>query len=322
MKKTLKDKIIKLSLAISLSLSAAFCWRVNLYAEVPRLINYQGRAVDRSGKSLEQAVFTFRIYNEGGKLLWDETRSDVIIKKGVFNILLGAVSELKLKFDEQYYLEILINGQKMEPRQKLCSVGYVYRSEFADNDLPSGAVIMWSGPISSMPAGWVLCDGANGTPDLRDKFIIGAGFADQNGIIKTTITGIQTQTGGAKEVSLALENIPAHRHFNPAHTHTGPAHSHKGPLHQHLQSEHTHAIGSGYSGSIGGFQAAWLGREQDRATMEGGGGLRVGSAGAGTTSSSGQGETNSAGVYAAYEGSAAAQNNLPPYYALAFIMKK
>jgi hypothetical protein len=36
-------------------------------------------------------------------------------------------------------------------------------------------VTMWSGAIGSVPTGWKLCNGANSTPDLRDKFIMGAG---------------------------------------------------------------------------------------------------------------------------------------------------
>lgn len=40
--------------------------------------------------------------------------------------------------------------------------------------LPSGAIIMWAGAISAIPSGFVLCNGANGTPDLRDKFVKGA----------------------------------------------------------------------------------------------------------------------------------------------------
>ena len=50
--------------------------------------------------------------------------------------------------------------------------------------LNAGAISLWSGSIGSIPAGWVLCDGNNGTPDLRDKFIIGAGDTynpDDNG---------------------------------------------------------------------------------------------------------------------------------------------
>jgi hypothetical protein len=40
---------------------------------------------------------------------------------------------------------------------------------------PSGGVIMWSGSVANIPAGWFLCNGLNGTPDLRNRFIVGAG---------------------------------------------------------------------------------------------------------------------------------------------------
>jgi len=44
-----------------------------------------------------------------------------------------------------------------------------------DSVIPSGVIVMWSGTTSDIPTGWVLCDGDNGTPDLTDRFVIGAG---------------------------------------------------------------------------------------------------------------------------------------------------
>jgi len=41
--------------------------------------------------------------------------------------------------------------------------------------LPSGVITIWSGSIGTIPAGYVICDGNNGTPNLRDKFVVGAG---------------------------------------------------------------------------------------------------------------------------------------------------
>jgi hypothetical protein len=41
--------------------------------------------------------------------------------------------------------------------------------------VPSGGIIMWSGSIGSVPSGYYLCDGTNGTPDLRDRFVVGSG---------------------------------------------------------------------------------------------------------------------------------------------------
>lgn len=40
-------------------------------------------------------------------------------------------------------------------------------------EVPIGSIIMWYKSTSLIPAGWVLCDGANGTPDLRGKFVVG-----------------------------------------------------------------------------------------------------------------------------------------------------
>jgi len=45
----------------------------------------------------------------------------------------------------------------------------------ATSQIPSGCIIMWSGSIASIPSGYVLCNGSGGTPDLRDKFVVGAG---------------------------------------------------------------------------------------------------------------------------------------------------
>jgi hypothetical protein len=55
---------------------------------------------------------------------------------------------------------------------------------------------MWSGAIATIPSGWALCDGSNGTPDLRDRFIAGAS-QDDAGVAKTNLTGALTVSGGS-----------------------------------------------------------------------------------------------------------------------------
>lgn len=62
--------------------------------------------------------------------------------------------------------------------------------------IPAGVICFWSGTVATIPSGWLLCDGSNGTPDLRDKFIIGA-RQDDSGAAKTNVTGSLTQSGGA-----------------------------------------------------------------------------------------------------------------------------
>lgn len=61
--------------------------------------------------------------------------------------------------------------------------------------LPAGTILMWNSTVATIPSGWVLCDGNNSTPDLRDKFIVGA-KQDDSGAAKTNLTGALTQSGG------------------------------------------------------------------------------------------------------------------------------
>jgi len=104
-------------------------------------------------------------------------------------------------------------------------------------------IVIWAGAIVDIPAGWQLCDGTEGTPDLRNKFVIGAGSTYAPGA-----------TGGAA-----------------THTHT------------FTSSGNTHSVGGGPPNYFG--------------------------SGAGSI------------LAATVSGTTAAANHLPPYYALAFIMK-
>lgn len=76
--------------------------------------------------------------------------------------------------------------------------------------IPTGGIIMWSGSIANIPNGWALCNGSNGTPDLRDRFVVGAGTSYAVGA-----------TGGVNSVTLDTTQIPAHNHSinDPGHWH-------------------------------------------------------------------------------------------------------
>ena len=89
--------------------------------------------------------------------------------------------------------------------QELPSGDYLYGT------IPVGGIIMWSGTIASIPANWSLCNGSNGTPDLRNKFIVGAN-ADSGGSAKTTVTGSATASGGEATKTLGTANLPSHTH--------------------------------------------------------------------------------------------------------------
>jgi hypothetical protein len=70
--------------------------------------------------------------------------------------------------------------------------------------IPSGGIILWSGTVAAIPTGFFLCNGANGTPDLRDRFVLGAGntypvgaSAGSKDAIVVTHTHTMTTAGGA-----------------------------------------------------------------------------------------------------------------------------
>lgn len=153
------------------------------YAAVPHLINYQGKLTNSQGQPITGAVnVTFRIYDQesGGSPLWTETYTGLTIDKGIFNVMLGGVTALNLAFDKQYYLGIQVGSDtEMIPRQRLASSGYAVMSENTLS-IPHGIIVMWSGTILTIPTGWALCDGTNGTPDLRAKFVRGAPNSSTN----------------------------------------------------------------------------------------------------------------------------------------------
>ena len=69
--------------------------------------------------------------------------------------------------------------------------------------IPSGGIIIWSGAANAIPSGWVLCNGSNSTPDLRDRFIVGAGSGYSVGNV-----------GGSATVTLTESQMPSHFHYS------------------------------------------------------------------------------------------------------------
>lgn len=95
------------------------------------------------------------------------------------------------------------------PRSSIIVTRY---NKSLDSSMPSGTIVTWYGILGNIPSGFVLCDGSNGTPDLRDRFIVGAGSGYSLGA-----------RGGANTVQLSWNEMPSHAHTRGTMNITGYA---------------------------------------------------------------------------------------------------
>lgn len=154
----------------------------------------------------------------------------------------------------------------------LTSNGSAWISQ-APTPFTTGMIMLWSGSTGTIPSGWQICDGTNGTPDLRSKFIVGAG--------STYAVGA---TGGSADSVVV------------SHTHTATS----------TDSGHTHSVPSGgQTSTIGG-------NRYDNTAPPNVSNLSAQTTGTGTANIT---------TTVSPAGSPGVGANLPPYYALAYIMK-
>lgn len=143
--------------------------------------------------------------------------------------------------------------------------------------IPSGLIAIWSGATGAIPSGWLLCDGTNGTPDLRNSFVLGAGNSYSVG-----------QTGGSTDAI-----VVSHTHTaTSTSTVTDPGH------------KHTYQVSGNANQTLsGGPSLANLGLSTAN------------------TSTASTGITVATSTTNQSTGTSGSGANMPPYYALAYIMK-
>jgi len=100
--------------------------------------------------------------------------------------------------------------------------------------VPSGFIGMWSGSSSNIPTGWYLCNGENSTPDLRDRFIVGAGNEYSVG-----------STGGEKTHTLTVGEMPEHSHTYSKATSTDYASGVANGFYKSSETANTSSVGGG-----------------------------------------------------------------------------
>jgi hypothetical protein len=142
------------------------------------------------------------------------------------------------------------------------------------NTFVAGMIMLWSGSSASIPSGWLLCDGSSSTPDLRNRFVVGA-----------TSTYAVGATGGSADAIVV------------SHTHTATS-TVTDPGHLHVIANASGGTPNGGGAYIQGADNPGASRNTNSQTT----GITV----ATTNASSGSSGTNA---------------NLPPYYALCYIMK-
>jgi len=177
-------------------------------------------------------------------------------------------------------------------------------SEGGNPLIPPNIIVMWSGAINTVPSGWALCDGNNGTPNLTDKFIVAAGNSYSYG-----------DTGGSGTVGGSPQNVSTSSnggHGHGASIGTGGAHSHSISVNSHTLStsqmpSHNHSYGFGRS----------FGADIVRNTGSRGG---SGSHSHGASASDHNGHNHSISINAVADHTHTIDVR-PEYYALAYIMK-
>ena len=161
---------------------------------------------------------------------------------------------------------------------------------FVHDVLPRGVIMLWSGSSASIPAGWQICDGTNSTPNLRDRFVVGAGT-----------TYAVNATGGTKDAVVV------------SHTHTASTAS---------SGSHNHYI---LANAVNGADMASNPNQPvSRQKTSGGDSDYNTEANVGGTATLGITSTAAAHTHSVTVDSAGVSGtnqNLPPYYALCYIMK-
>ena len=168
--------------------------------------------------------------------------------------------------------------------------GFLYHSDETPSvgGVPSGVIVMWSGATNAIPSGWVLCNGSNGTPNLQDRFLVGAGStysvgASGGSADATLVSHSHTTNSTIEENSSNTKDLTGEvRRISEGYRSQGTASG----IHTKVNDGNNNITGSSSTSPVAGF----------------------------TTDVTHRHGTDT-------QGSSATNANLPPYYALAYIIK-
>jgi microcystin-dependent protein len=187
-----------------------------------------------------------------------------------------------------------------------------YADWLVSYNFPRGTVIMWAGALANKPAGWLLCDGTNGTPDCRDRMVAGAGLSYYVG-----------QYGGANSKTIPVDCMPAHAHgvADPGHAHSvyDPGHGHgvSDPGHGHsLVNQGSVQAGADNGGAQCPVATGYSSGRGQAGTNPSGTGIGIYSSGTGIGVNG-----SGTGIWLYNTGGGAAFDVRPAFVALYYLMK-
>jgi len=171
----------------------------------------------------------------GGNISIPASSAEIIYCDGA-----GGTAKVSSLTDSLTASSVAITGGSISGLSSMSVSGTVTATLFSGTGtVVAGTIILWSGAVGAIPSGWALCNGTSGTPDLRGRFVVGAG------------------TGGAYAVGAtggqnAITSVPAHTHSFSATTASSGGHVHTATLstdgsHSHsgntsTEGNHTHPI--------------------------------------------------------------------------------
>lgn len=256
----------------------------------------------------------------GGDISIPASSAEIIYCDGA-----GSTAKVSSLTDSLTASSVAVTGGSISGLSSMSVSGTVTATLFSGTGtIVAGTIILWSGAVGAIPSGWALCNGTSGTPDLRGKFVVGAGSGGSY---------VPGDTGGQN----AITSIPAHTHSfsttsasSGGHVHTTTlstdgSHSHNGNT--NTEPAHTHPVQYGASGGSGNNAVRPGASSQNTFQSNAGGAHRhnislnansnhthnVSMTGAGSHDHTFSGTSGSTGD--------ASVSVLPVYYALCYIMR-
>lgn len=257
----------------------------------------------------------------GGDISVPSATAEIIYCDGA-----GATAKVSSLTDSITVSSVAITGGSISGLSSMSVSGTVTATAFSGaGTIISGTIILWSGAATAIPAGWALCNGANGTPDLRGRFVVGAGSGGSY---------VPGDIGGQADIT----TLPSHTHSFSAttassggHVHTttvgtAGAHAHSGNTNTEPNHVHNHYVNNIYDANVNGIRRGFdnlvniltstgAGSHTHNISLDANTNHThtVNMTGAGSHSHTFSGSSDSAGN--------ASVSVLPVYYALCYIMR-